>query len=106
MEDCLSKWIDACKKQPYPSGWPGKNHPHSEKSLEKNLLKQILTYNVITNDMENTDGTNHGGNLLLVNKLQIVSLETIGTPQRDQMNRRDSVYISTSSKWAKWGAKI
>ena len=48
---------------------------------KRNRHKQLSTYNVSTNDVENIIGTNLGGDLLLVNKPQTIPWRKKGMPQ-------------------------
>ena len=63
-----------------------KDHP-DPKSLPK---KQLLTHNVSTDDMENTNGTNLGGDLQFAKKPRIVPGGIERIPQMDQRYRRDT----------------
>ena len=59
-----------------------------------NSFKQSQTDNLPTNDVENTNSTNKGKDLLLANKTQIERM-----PQRIQRHSRITLHRSTHPRW-------
>ena len=59
-----------------------KDHIESEGYPQGNQPKQLLTHNLLTNDVENINSTNKRGDLLLANKPQIVPFESESMPLR------------------------
>ena len=64
-----------------------------ERSRKRNRPKQLQTYNILTHDTENTNGTNQG-DLQLVNKPRIILRGIEGMPQVNQSNRNATIYLS------------
>ena len=58
-----------------------RDHPHTNMSSEKKPPQQLLTYNVPIFDVENTNGRNKGGNLLVANNPWTVPQRTERMPQ-------------------------
>ena len=54
------KWTDAYKEHTYPNGWTIENHIDPERPPKLNLLKQLMSYNHPTNDVENINSTKRG----------------------------------------------
>ena len=72
-----------------------KEGPHWFKKIPvKKPPKNLQTHNVPTYDMENTNGTNKGRDLLLANKPWIVPQGTERMPQRIQRYRRATLHWS------------
>ena len=65
-----------------------KDHSDPERPSQRNCSKQLQTHNLPTHDVENTNSTNYGGDLLFVNKPRTVSRLTERMPQGKQRNRR------------------
>ena len=63
-----------------------KDHP------KKTAPKQLQTYNLPNEDVENINSTNKGRDLLLANKLQIVPWGTERMPQRIQRRRKVTLH--------------
>ena len=66
---------------------------------QRNCSKQLQTHNLPTNDVENTNSTNKGKDLLLAYKPQIVPWQTERVPQRIQRHSRITLHRSTHPKW-------
>ena len=98
MTDWLPKWTDAYKKQTPSIDDQRKNHPDSKRTPKRNHPQQLQTHNVPINDVENTNGTNKGGDLLFANKLRTVPRETERTLQGNGRNRRAAIHWSTHSQ--------
>ena len=64
-----------------------------------NCSKQLQTHNLATNDVENTNSTNKGNDLLFTNKTLIVSWRTEKMPQRIQRHSKITLHRSTHPKW-------
>ena len=71
-----------------------------EWTLQEYRPKQLQTYNLPTDDVENVDSTNKGRDLLLANQPQIVPRGTEMMPQRIQRHKgvtyRDQCIINES----------
>ena len=65
----------------------------------RNCSKQLQTDNLPTNDVKNTNSTNKGKELLLVNKLRIVPWRTERMLQRIPRHSRITLHRSTHPKW-------
>ena len=74
-----------------------KYHIDPERPSPSNHSKQLQTLNVPTYIVENTNGTNKGIDLQLVNLSQIVLQETVRMPQMDQRQRRATRHWSSTS---------
>ena len=66
---------------------------------QRNCYKQLQTDNLPTNDVENTNSTNKGKDLILANKPQIVPWRTERMLQRIQRLSRITLPRSTHPKW-------
>ena len=66
---------------------------------QRNCSKELQTDNLHTNDVENTNNTNEGIDLLLANKPQIVPWRTERMPQKIQRHSRITLHRSTHPKW-------
>ena len=64
-----------------------------QKDPEKEPLSN--TYNVLNDDVENTNDTNKGGDLLFTNKPRTLPQGTERMPHKDQWNRRATIHSST-----------
>ena len=69
-----------------------KDHIGPKRPSQRNHRKQLLSHNVPTNDVQNTYGTNNGGDLRLINKLRIVPSATDTMPQVIQRLRRATLH--------------
>ena len=78
---------------------PRKDHIDPKGPKKRNCPKQLQTYNLPTDDVENISGINKGRELLLTNKLWIVPWGTERIPQRIQRHSRVTVHTSTYLKW-------
>ena len=76
-----------------------KDHIDPEGPPKESRPKQLQTYNLPTDDVENINSTNKGRDLLLANKLRIVPWRTERMPQRIQKHRRVSLHRSAHPKW-------
>ena len=56
--------------------------PDPERTLQRNRPKKLLVYNMPTDDVENTNGTNLGRDLLLIDKPQMFHEEQKGRRKR------------------------
>ena len=84
-----STWVDDKRK-----GYINLKGPN-----QKNCSKQLQTHNLPTNDVENTNSTNKGKDLLFAKKPWIVSWRTGRTPQRIQKHSRITLHRSIHPKW-------
>ena len=75
-----------------------KDHIDPEGPSQENRPKQLQTYNLPTDDVENINSTNKGRDLLLANKPQIVPWGTERMPQRIQRHRRVTLHRSSHSQ--------
>ena len=66
---------------------------------QRNCSKQLQTHNLLTNDVENTNSTNKGKDLLLANKPRTVPWRTERMPQMIQKHSRITLHRSTHPKW-------
>ena len=83
--DSLSEWRDAEKKQ---------TKEKTDLIQKMNCPQHLQTHNMLTDDGENTNGTNKGGDLLFANKPQIVPWGTERIPQGTQINRKAILHWS------------
>ena len=72
-----------------------KNHNDPERPPQENRPEQQQIHNVPARDVENTNGSNKGGDLLLVNKPRTLHRGTERMPQVDQRDRRTTVHWLT-----------
>ena len=63
--DWHSKWTDAYKEHRYPNGWPKERPRWSRRTPQRKRPKQLHTYDVPTDDVENINSTNKGRDLQL-----------------------------------------
>ena len=66
---------------------------------QKKYSEQLQTDNLPINDVENTNSTNMGKDLLLTNKLRIVPRQTERMPQMIQRHSRITLPRSTHPEW-------
>ena len=66
---------------------------------QRTCSKQLQTDSLPTNDVENTNSTNKGKDLLLANKPRIVPWRTKKMPRRIQRHCRITLHRSTYPKW-------
>ena len=89
LERRSSTWMDD-KRKDYIN-------PNGPK--QRNWSKQLQTDNLPTNDVENTNSTNKGKDLILANKPRIVPWRTERMPQRIQRHSGITLHRSTHPKW-------
>ena len=70
------------------------DHRKDHTDPKRKRPKELQTTNVPTYDVENTDGTNKGRDLFLVNKPQILPWGTEWITQRIQRHRRTTPHWS------------
>ena len=58
MTDWLSNWTDAFKKYVPTNVWQNERFSWSKKTSKKESPQQLQTYNMPTDDVANTNGTN------------------------------------------------
>ena len=75
IHDRLALEMNKCLQTAHVPEWMIKARTHIDPKGPKQLnsSKQLQTYNVLTDDVENINGTNKGRNLLLANKPWFVS---------------------------------
>ena len=76
-----------------------KDHINPKGPKQRNCSKQLQTNNLPTNEVENTNSTNKGKDLLLTNKPRIVPWRTERVLQRIQPHSRITLRTSTHPKW-------
>ena len=76
-----------------------KDHIDLKRPKHKKQSKQLQTYNLPINDVENFNSTIKGWDLLLANKSQIVPLGAERMSQKIQRHRRITLHRSTHPKW-------
>ena len=87
----ISTWMDDQRK----------DHIDTKGPKQKNCSKQLHTDKLPTKDVENTNSTNKGKDLLLANKPRIVPGGVERLPQRIQKHSRITLHRSTHPKWEK-----
>ena len=97
ITDLHSKWTDAYKKDEYPN-YQRKDHIDPKRPPQRNRPKQQQTYNVPTNDVVNTKGTNKRRDLFLAKKPWIFSWGTERIPQKIQRYRKITLHWSAYPK--------
>ena len=76
-----------------------KDHIDTKGPKQRNRPKQLQTYNMPTNDVENINSTNKGKDLLLANKPQFAPWRTERMQQRIQRHSRITLHRWIHSKW-------
>ena len=84
-----STWLDDQRK----------DYINPKRPKQRNCSKQLQTDNLPLNDVENTNSTNKGKDLLLANKPRIVPWRTERMPQRIQRHSRITLHRSIHPKW-------
>ena len=86
---CTSTWMDDQRK----------DYINPKGPKQRNCSKQLQTHNLPTNDVENTNSTNKGKDLLLANKPRIAPWRPERMLQRTQRHSRITLHRSTHPKW-------
>ena len=84
-----SSWLDDQRK----------DHINPKGPKQRNCSKQLLIYDLLTDDVENINSANKGRNMLLANKPRVVTWRTERMPQRIQRHSRVTLHRSTHPKW-------
>ena len=71
------------------------DHSSPKRPPQRNCPNQLYTHNVPTDDMENTNGTNYGEDLLLIEKPQNLPQRTERMLQGNQNHRGPTIYRAT-----------
>ena len=66
----------------------GKDHPDPKRPPQKNHPTQLWDHIVPTDDVQNTNGTNYEGDLLLIDKSQTLPQRTERMLQENQRHNR------------------
>ena len=101
IHDKLSLEMNKCLQTAHVPEWMTKRKTRLTKkgAKQRKRPKQLQTYNMSTNDVENIYSTNKEIGLLLVNKPQFVSWLTERKLQGNQRHSRITLHRSTHSKW-------
>ena len=104
QESHLCLWQTSTRKEQMPTRstrtrLDDQRKNHIDPKRQKNRPKQLQTHNLPSDDVENINSTNKGRDLLLANKLRIVTWGAEKMPQRIQSHCRVTLHRSTHPKW-------